>query len=256
VSLIDTHAHVHIAAFDADRAEVLGRAYAAGVARIINIGYDLPSSHASIALAGEHQQIYATVGIQPHYAEETTAEQLEELEALLHESKVVALGEIGLDYYHNRASLTAQHALFRAQLAIAHKHQMPVVIHSREAQADTIEILDEVGHELTIVMHAFSGDWAYAQACLDLGAYLSFAGPLTFPKAKELHQVAERAPLDHILIETDSPYLSPHPFRGKRNEPARVKLVAERLAELRGLSLETIAETIWNNAQRAFKGLS
>jgi TatD DNase family protein len=255
VRLIDTHAHVHYESFDADRADVLARAEADGVVRIINIGYDLPSGRASVALANEHASVWATVGIQPHYALETTPEHLAEVERLLAEPKVVALGEIGLDYYHNRAPAAAQHELFRAQLAIARHHNMPVVIHTREAQADTLQVLREAAQGLTIIMHAFSGDWAYAQACLDLGAFLSLAGPVTFPKATDLHAVAQWVPLDRLLIETDSPFLSPHPFRGKRNEPARVRLVAERIAALRGICVDDIAAATWHNAQHAFPKL-
>lgn len=256
MQLIDTHAHVHIDRFDADRSDVLMRAAAAGVQRLINVGYDLPSSYTSVALATAHEQIYATAGIQPHYALETTQKHLDEIGSLVAHPKVVALGEIGLDYHHNRAPREAQHDLFHAQLALAQKLNMPVVIHSREAQADTIQILGEAAQNLTIVMHAFSGDWKYAQACLELGAYLSFAGPVTFPKATELHEVARRVPLDRLLIETDCPYLAPQPFRGKRNEPAYVRVIAERIAELRGVSVEELAMAIWPNAEQVFRKLS
>jgi TatD DNase family protein len=241
--------------FDEDRADVLRRAEEAGVRRIINIGYDLPSSYASVALANGHPPVWATVGIQPHYALETTGEHLDAIEQLLAEPKVVALGEIGLDYHHNRAPAAAQHELFRTQLGIARKHGMPVVIHTREAQADTVQILREGAQGLTIIMHAFSGDWTYAKACLELGAYLSLAGPVTFPKATALHLVAQQVPLDRLLIETDSPFLTPHPFRGKRNEPARVRLVAERIAALRGISVEDVAAATWHNAEHAFPKL-
>lgn len=254
--LIDTHAHIHIEAFNADRAEVLERATAAGVARLINIGYDLPSSYASAALAAEHSQVFATAGIQPHYALTTTDEHLREIVALLQQPKVVALGEIGLDYHHNRAPQDAQHALFRQQLALAHEHKLPVVIHARDAQADIVRILSESAQGLTIVMHAFSGDWAYAAACLELGAYISLAGPVTFPKATDLHEVAQRVPLDRLLIETDCPYLTPHPYRGKRNEPARVHFVAERIAALRGIPYDDVVQTTWDNAHRVFSKLN
>jgi TatD DNase family protein len=235
---------------------VLERAQASEVARLINIGYDLPSSYASAALAAAHPQIYATAGIQPHYALETSAAHLDEIVDLLHQPKVVALGEIGLDYHHDRAPRDAQHALFQTQLDVAREQSMPVVIHTREAQADTLRILAEAAQGLTIIMHAFSGDWAYATACLDLGAYLSFAGPVTFAKATELHEVAQRAPLDRILVETDCPYLSPHPLRGKRNEPARVRLIAERIAVLRGIPYAEVAQATWTNAHYAFPKLS
>lgn len=223
---------------------------------MINIGYDLPSSRASVALAEQHDHIFATAGIQPHYALETSDEHLRENAALLARPKVVALGEIGLDYHHNRAPRAAQHDFFVQQLDLARAANMPVVIHSREAHADTVRILRESARNLTIIMHSFSGDWAYAEACLALGAFLSFSGPVTFPKAAELHEVAQRAPLDRILIETDCPYLAPHPHRGKRNEPAYVRLVAERIAGLRGVSFDAIAAAVWINAERAFPKLT
>ncbi len=253
--LIDTHAHVHYDRFDDDRADVLQRAQEAGVERIINIGYDLPSSRASVALAQEHSDVWATVGIQPHYAQETTVDQLAQIERMLAHPRVVALGEIGLDYHHNRAPADAQHDLFRQQLAIARRHSMPVVIHTREAQTDTLHVLRDAAQGMTIIMHAFSGDWTYAEQCLDLGAYVSLGGPVTFPKATELHDVAQRVPLDRLLIETDSPFLSPHPYRGKRNEPARVRIIAERIAALRGIALDEIAAATWHNAVRAFPKL-
>lgn len=255
MSLIDTHVHVHSDRFNADRDAVLERAAEAGVRRMINIGYDLPSSRASVAIAEQHDRIFATAGIQPHYALETTDEHLHEIVHMLDHPKVVALGEIGLDYHHNRAPHPAQHTFFVQQLDLARRAQLPVVIHSREAHADTVRILGESARNLTIVMHSFSGDWAYAEACLALGAFLSFSGPVTFPKAIELHDVAQRVPLERLLIETDCPYLAPHPHRGKRNEPAFVRLVAERIAALRGVSLETIAAATWANAERAFPKL-
>lgn len=252
MKLIDTHAHVQASAFDADRAAALERAQAAGVVRIINVGYDLPSSRASVELARSYSQVYATAGIQPHYALSTSPEDLDELRDLLALPKVVALGEIGLDYYHDRAPRPAQREFFAQQLALAADVGLPIVIHSREAHADTVEVLAEARFALPIVMHSFSGDWDYASACLELGAYLSFSGPLTFPKSTDLHDVARRAPLDRLLIETDCPYLSPHPFRGKRNEPERVALVAERLAALRGMPLDELADSVWRNACTVF----
>jgi TatD DNase family protein len=255
VPLIDTHAHVHIDAFDNDREAVLQRAREAGVERIINIGYDMPSSHASIALAESHESVWATVGIQPHYALTTTEADLRTLESLLAHPRVVALGEIGLDYHHNRAPHDAQESLFRRQIAIAREHHMPIVIHTREAREDTVRVLADAARGLTIIMHAFSGDWAYAESCLELGAYLSLAGPVTFARAVELHEAARRAPIDRLLIETDCPYLSPHPFRGRRNEPAHVRVIAERIAELRGESVDGFARAVWDNAHRAFPKL-
>jgi TatD DNase family protein len=250
--LIDTHMHLHLPQFDGERAAVLDRAVAAGVACMIEIGYDLESSHAAIGLAESDDRIFAVVGIQPHYAADADQEWLAEVRRLAAHPKVVAIGEIGLDYYHDRAPHAAQERLFRSQLALARELKRPVVIHSRDAQADTVRILRDAARGQPGVMHSFSGDWAYAEACLEVGFMLSFSGPVTFAKAVELHEVARRAPLDRILTETDSPYLAPHPLRGRRNEPAHVRLVAERLAELRGMQPVELAETVWHNAALIF----
>lgn len=252
MKLIDTHAHVHAAAFDEDRSDVYRRAHDAGVVRIVDVGYDLPSSRASVDLAQALPWVYATAGIQPHYASETGPAEIAELVRLLAMPKVVALGEIGLDYHHDRAPRRAQRELFERQLEIARAHHLPVVIHAREAHADTVDVLCGARHPYPVVMHSFSGDLGYAEACLAFGAYLSFSGPLTFAKATDLHVVARVAPVDRILVETDCPYLSPHPYRGRRNEPARVRLVAERLAALRDMDIDDLATAVWQNACAVF----
>jgi TatD DNase family protein len=250
--------HLHLAPFDEDRAAVIERAAAAGVAQMIEIGYDLASSRAALALAEQHPQIFAVVGIQPHYAAVADASWLAEVRRLAAHPKAVAIGEIGLDYYIRADSAQApaphdlQERLFREQLAMARELGKPVVIHSREAQADTMRILRDAARGQPGVMHSFSGDWAYAEACLEVGFLLSFSGPVTFAKAAELHEVARRTPAERILTETDSPYLAPHPLRGKRNQPANVRLVAERLAALRGVALEEVAEMVWKNAAEVF----
>jgi TatD DNase family protein len=250
--LIDTHAHLHISNFDADRAAVLERAAAAGVARIVEIGYDLPSSRAALALAEQHEQIYAVVGLQPNHVHEAPAGWLEQVRELAAHPRAVAIGEIGLDYYRMKDTPERQAACFRAQLALARELGMPVVIHTREAWEDTIAILREHAQGVQGIMHSFSGTWEHAAACLDVGFLLSFSGPLTFAKAHDLHEVAARVPAERMLVETDCPFLSPHPMRGRRNEPARVRLVAERLATLRGETLATVAERVWHNAAHIF----
>lgn len=251
--LIDTHMHLHSPQFDEDRAAVFERALGAGVARMVEIGYDLVSSRAAVALAESDARIFAAVGIQPHYAAEADAGWLAEIERLAAHPKVVAIGEIGLDYYHDRAPHELQEQLFRRQLALARARELPVVIHSRDAQADTVRILQDAARGQPGIMHSFSGDWPYAQACLDVGFFLSFSGPVTFAKATDLHEVARRAPLDRILTETDCPYLAPHPLRGRRNEPAHVRYVAERLAALREIPLESLAAAVWRNSCEIFK---
>lgn len=249
IRLIDSHAHLGLAQFDADRTAVLERAMAAGVVRIVEIGYDLATSRAAVELAAQHELIYAVVGVQPNHVAALPDDWLDQVCALAQQPKVLAIGEIGLDYYWNAAPADVQEACFRAQIDLARNLRLPVVIHSRDARDDTIRVLRDAAHGLSGVMHSFSGDWEYACACLDIGFYLSFSGPITFPKAVDLHDVARRAPLDRILIETDSPYLAPHPFRGKRNEPAYVRLIAERIAALRGLSLDDLARALWRNAE-------
>lgn len=253
LKLIDTHTHLHLAQFDDDRAAVLARAAAIGVGRSIEIGYDRESSRAAVALAEQHTNMYAVVGIQPHYGLEADQRWLDEVRELAQHPKVVAIGEIGLDYHWDRAPHDAQERLFRAQLALARELGLPVVIHSRDAQADTIRILNDAARDQPGVMHSFSGDWAYAEACLDVGFMLSFSGPVTFPKATALHDAARQVPLDRMLTETDCPYLAPHPQRGKRNEPAYVRLVAERLAALRSEPLNQFAAAVWANAERFFR---
>lgn len=253
IQLIDTHAHLAMGQFDADRDAVLARADAAGVVRMVEIGYDLPSSRAAIALAEAHPQIYAVVGVQPNHAHEAPDDWHEQLRALAQHSKVVAIGEIGLDYHWMKAPPEQQERLFRAQLALARTLGLPVVIHSREARDDTVRVLGDAARGQPGIMHSFSGDWAYAQACLEIGFLLSFSGPLTFPKAIELHEVARRAPVTMLLAETDSPYLSPHPHRGQRNEPARVQLVVERIAVLREQPVAEVAAQLWRNAERIFQ---
>jgi len=250
--LIDTHLHLQIAQYDADRAAVIARARATGVARMVEVGYDLESSRAAVELAEAYPSIFAVVGIQPHYAALADDTWLAEVRRLAAHPKAVAIGEIGLDYYHERAPHDAQERLFREQLALARELGMPVVIHSRDAQADMVRILRDAARGQAGIMHSFSGDWAYAEACLEGGFHLSVSGPLTFPKASDLHDVARRAPLERLLTETDSPYLAPHPLRGKRNEPANVRLVAERLAALREQELEELAAAVWRNACEIF----
>jgi TatD DNase family protein len=254
--LIDTHAHLHMGQFDEDRTAAIERAAAVGVARIIEIGYDLPSSRAAIALAEAHPQVFAVVGVQPNHLAELPAGWLEEVRALAAHPRVVAIGEIGLDFYWKKAPLEEQERAFRAQLALARELGLPVVIHSREAQADTLRILSDAARGQPGVMHSFLGDWAFAQGCLEVGFLLSFSGPVTFAKLSELHAAARLAPREMILAETDSPYLTPHPHRGRRNEPAYVAHVVRRLAELRGETPTAMAAQIWANAERAFPRLT
>jgi TatD DNase family protein len=253
VRLIDTHAHLQLEQFDADRDAALERARAHGVVRQLEIGFDWASSQAAVALAERETGVWAVVGWQPHYASEVGDAELAAIADLARHPKVVAIGEIGLDYYWDRAPRPLQERLLRAQLALARELGLPVVIHSRDAAADTVRVLRDAAQGQPGVMHSFSGDWAYAEACLEVGFLLSFSGPVTFPKAYALHEVARRAPSDAILAETDSPFLAPQPVRGKRNEPANVRFVVEQLAALRDTTSQRVADMIWANACRLFR---
>lgn len=249
--LFDSHTHLNVDAFDADRAAVLDRARRDGVREMLIVGFDLESSRAALRLAGE-LRLWAAVGIQPHYAAQTGEGELEQLRRLAESTEVVALGEIGLDYYRNRAPAAAQRWLFREQLALARALNLPVVIHSREAFADLLADLRQAGDGIRGVMHCFSGTPEHAQAFLGLGLHISIAGPVTYPKAAKTWQVAREVPLDRLLIETDCPWLPPQAHRGQRNEPAYVREVAARIAELRGLSLQQVAEATTRNARALF----
>jgi TatD DNase family protein len=255
--LVDTHAHLTMREFTADLPAVLDRASAAGVATIVCVGVDLVSSREAVALAQRYPGVVATVGVHPNEGADLPSGWLEELRALSRAPRVVALGEIGLDYYRRRVERLRQRELFRAQLELARDLGLPVVVHNREADADLAEILLEWAEGLPTrhprgVMHCFSGDIPLMERCVAAGFLISFAGPITFRNAGRAAQVAAVVPRDRLLVETDAPYLAPHPHRGERNEPAYVRLVAGRLAGLRSESLEGIAEATSSNAARLF----
>lgn len=251
--LIDTHAHLDSSRFNKDRAEVIKNARDTGVSYIVNIGADLKSSRYSVKLAREYPFIFATVGIHPHDAIGLDANVLAELEKLAGEEKVVAIGEIGLDYYYDHSPRDIQRAAFIDQLVLAKKLNLPIVVHSREAEEDTMNILKEHYRQGgTGILHCFSGSLKMAREALELGFYLAFGGIVTFKNAGGLLEVLEELPLDRILLETDCPYLSPVPYRGKRNEPAYLPYVAEKIGEIKGVSLEEVAEITTANAIRVY----
>ena len=263
MSLIDTHAHLDFSQFDADRQAVIERAKSAGVGVIINVGADLRSSRRAVALACDHDLIYAAVGMHPHDAKNLDGATLGELRKLAQRPEVVAIGEIGLDYYRDRSPRDMQRRAFQAQLAWAGKLGKPVIIHDRDAHDEVMGMLadwasDMAGSPLAGrlgVLHTFSGDLSMAQQAMDLGFYLSISGPVTYKNARQLPGIVRDLPLDRLLVETDCPFLTPHPHRGKRNEPAYVRLVAERVAALKKLEFEDLAEATTANARRLF-GLS
>jgi TatD DNase family protein len=252
--LIDSHCHLDSSDFDADREEVIARALEGGIDTMVAIGTGEgpPDLEAGVRLAERHPQFLATVGVHPHDAAKATAGTLRRIEELLSHPKVIAVGEIGLDYHYDFSPREAQKQVFIEQMEIAARHAKPIVIHTREAWDDTFGLIEQhwAPHALPGIMHCFSGGRAEAARALALGFYLSFGGIVTFPKATELQSVAAEAPLDRILIETDAPYLAPVPKRGKRNEPLFVGYTARKLAALRNTSFEEIANATASNFMR------
>jgi TatD DNase family protein len=257
---IDSHCHIDGPEYDADRDEVIVRARDAGVTTMLNVGTGDPHSGAferAVALAEKHNEIYAAVGVHPHDAKlfDDAAEQ--RLSALVKGSKrVIAWGEIGLDYHYDHSPRDVQRTVFQRQLKLARELNLPVIIHSREADEDTISILREElsGYERAGVLHCFGGKLQMALDAIDLGFYVSFAGNLTFKKAEDLRDIARQLPLDRLMVETDCPYLTPVPFRGKRNEPARVVETAKTLADLHEKPLDEIGRITSENFASLFGG--
>lgn len=256
---IDAHAHLDDPKFNEDREAVIARAADAGIAAIITCGTDLPSSRHSLELAEKHPNIYAAVGFHPHDAKKFRPADLTTLREWLQHPKVVAVGEIGLDFHYNFSPPDVQERVLRAQLELAAETGKPVVVHNREARAKTWELLaawaaqaPPLAHGLRGQLHCFSEDLAFAKQVRGLGMLVSLAGPVTFPKSTELVEVARGMALDDLLVETDAPYLSPHPHRGKRNEPSRVLVTAEFVAQVRGEPAETVIAATAANARRLF----
>ena len=251
--LVDTHAHLQWASFDKDREAVISRAREAGVDYVVNIGFDLVSSRKGVELAERHEGLYATIGIHPHNASQFDQKVLDELRKLSEHPKVVAIGEIGLDYYRNLSPRKAQRRAFEAQLSLAEELELPAVIHNRVAHKDTVEILAKFKRRINCVMHCFSGSREMAEQCVDSGFYISFAGPVTFPNSSKLQVIAGWVDLNKILLETDSPWLAPQEVRGKRNEPAFLPSIARKIAELKKISLAELAGATTKSAKQIFQ---
>ncbi len=250
--LIDSHAHIQLEKFDADRGAVLEQAQEAGVHAIMVIGFDLETSRGAIALAEKYDQIYATVGMHPHDAKDLHDETIHIFGELAAHPKVVALGEMGLDYYRNLSPRPIQKAAFERQLDLAEELDLPIVIHNREAYHDILPILQARRGRVRGVMHCFSGDVEIMRQSLALGFHIGIGGPVTYRKSDALQEVAQKIPADALLVETDCPWLAPQFRRGKRNEPAYVRATAEKIAELRGISLEEIGEITTRNFEGLF----
>jgi TatD DNase family protein len=253
--LVDTHAHLDQEEFDADREDVLRRARQAGVELIVTVGTTAESSEATVALAARYDGLFAAVGIQPNYTSQAAAGDWQRILALVDHPKVLAIGETGLDRYRDHSPFDVQQDYFDRHLRLSQQRGLPFIVHTRESEADVLAMLREARARgpLGGVMHSFTGGAETAAECIDLGLYISFAGMVTFKKSHDLRAVAAAIPADRILLETDSPYLSPHPLRGKRNEPANLVHTAACLAETRGVGLEEFSRATTENANRLFR---
>lgn len=260
--LTDTHCHLDFSAFDADRQEVIARAKSAGLKWILNPGIDLPTSKAALQLAEAYPTfISAAIGFHPNLGKPWQISNLDKLRSLATHPSVCAIGEIGLDYYHQHTPPEQQRLMFTSQLELAQQLELPVIIHNRDATADLMSILTNwyqgipsSSHlkECPGVLHSFSADLATALNAIEMNFHIGISGPVTFKNAQERKDIVAQLPVDKLLLETDSPFLTPHPHRGRRNEPAYIPLIAEEIAQLQGMSLPDLAKTTYENAQRLF----
>lgn len=246
----NTHTHLNSDELYEKREELIQNALDNQVKNIVVAGYDLKSSQRAVKIANEYSFIYATVGISPNDCLHTTDDELKEIEVLLQDPRVVALGEIGLDYYWDDVPRDKQKEIFIKQIQIAKKYNKPIVIHARDAYEDTYDILKQAAHRG--IMHCYSGSVEMAKRYIDIGFYISLAGPVTFKNAKVPKEVAIKIGIDHLMIETDCPYLTPHPFRGKLNEPANVVYIAQEIAKLKNMEIEDVARITTFNAKELF----
>lgn len=251
---IDTHVHLNADQYDEDLQEVIDRALENNVTKMIVIGFDRKTIERAMDLTEKYEFIYAVVGWHPVDAIDCTPEDLQWIEELAAYPKVVGIGETGLDYHWDKSPKEVQQEVFRKQIQLAKKVQLPIIIHNREATEDVLRILkEEKAEEVGGVMHCFSGSVETARESIDMNFMISLGGPVTFKNAKKPKEVAELIPIEHLMIETDAPYLAPHPYRGKRNEPSYVPLVAEEIARLKGLTIEEVGEKTTKNAEQFFK---
>lgn len=251
LNLFDSHAHLDDEKFDNDREDTIKKIFDSGVCAFVNIGADMESSKRSIVLAEKYDNVYATVGVHPHDVEFMTEDDLAEIEQLAKHKKVVAIGEIGLDYFYDNSPRDKQRYWFARQLELAEKLDMPITIHNRDAHGDTMDILRNT--KARGIIHCYSGSAEMAKQLVDMDFYISFAGPVTYKNSKNAVESAKVVPMDRILIETDSPYLAPDGFRGKRNDSSLVRYVCEKLAEIKGVSFEEMAKATCENAKRVYR---
>ncbi|HEY9060519.1 MAG TPA: TatD family hydrolase [Pseudobacteroides sp.] len=252
--LFDTHAHFNDKRFKDDRDEAIKKAHESGVSYIMNVSYNIPSLEQSVSLAKRYSYIYAAVGIHPHYSKEMNDEILDKVRSLAQNKKVVAIGEIGLDYYRDLSPREIQKKWFVKQIELAKEINLPIIVHIRNANEDALKVIkDENARDVGGIIHSFSGDVNMAREAMDNNFYISVGGPVTYRNAGNLVEVVKYVPEDRLLIETDCPYLTPEPFRGSRNDSSLVRLVAEKIADIKGKTFDEIAEVTTNNAKRLFK---
>lgn len=252
--LFDTHAHLNAEQYNEDLEQVIERAKSEKVEKIVVVGFDRPTITRAMELIEAYDFMYAAVGWHPVDAIDMTDEDLAWIKELSQHEKVVAIGEMGLDYYWDKSPKDVQKEVFRRQIALAKEVNLPIIIHNRDATEDVVTILKEEGAaEVGGIMHCFTGSLEIAKACMEMNFYISFGGPVTFKNAKKPKEVVKDIPSDRLLIETDCPYLTPAPFRGKRNEPSYVKYIAEQIAELREISFEELAALTTENAKKVFR---
>ncbi|KAF1680672.1 TatD family hydrolase [Veillonella sp. R32] len=251
--LFDTHAHINDNRFDNDREAMLDDCLAQGVEYIMCPAVDRETAESAIALAAKYDYVYAAVGVHPHESKDVTEEDYEYFkDQALHNDKVKAIGEIGLDYYYDFSDRETQMREFKRQLDLAREVDLPIIIHDRDAHGDIMDTLRTYGKGNYGIFHCYSGSWEMAKECIKMGYYISFAGPVVFPKSTKLKEVAKEVPLDRLLIETDSPYLTPPPFRGRRNDPSKTQFVAQEIASLKGMDPEELADIALANGKRIF----
>ncbi|KAB7664937.1 TatD family hydrolase [Bacillus sp. B1-b2] len=251
--LFDTHTHINATEFNEDIEDVISRALDAGMEKMVVVGFDHPTIKRAMELVEQYDFVYASIGWHPVDAIDMVEDDLTWIEELAKHPKVIAIGEMGLDYHWDKSPKDVQKEVFRKQIRLAKKVKLPIIIHNREATADIVEILkEEAAEEVGGIMHCYGGSVETALECIKMNFYISLGGTVTFKNARKPKEVAEAISLDHLLIETDCPYLAPTPFRGKRNEPSYVKLVAEEIAKIKGISYEEVAKKTTDNAKKLF----
>lgn len=251
IKLIDTHCHIDFPEFDADRDAVIRKANDSGIEYIINVGSSIERSRNSVSLAKKYNCVYACVGIHPHEADTFGNDVVGLIKEMASSAKIVAIGEIGLDYYKNYSAQDRQRVLFEALLGVSRDLNLPVVLHSRQAESDTLSIVKKF-MPISAVVHCFSGDELFLRQCIELGFFVSFTCNITYKKADKLRQVVKAAACERIMLETDAPYLSPEGLRGKRNEPSNIVRLAQEVAVIKGITAEEVASITTDNAKRFF----